>query len=351
MKLLSAMMVLWSGLSVNSSHAIPVGFNQSWFHNDYGSQYLDSRFDRKEVERIFDLSAQSGSDQLRLWFFESADFPMLEWKNRKLIGIKSDYIKNVIETLRIARSRQQRVYMTFLDAHAYRPDLLTFEQLLRLRSIYSARGGAMFLRKAIGPLLTAIEDAGLSDVISRIDVSNEMDAVIKRFGFNGDWRGASRMLCQWRSFIHGYASFAKTPVTFSIRLHPLVELPANLLEDRGPMACADFIDFHSYDDDGRILRCNQLRNYASSGKKPLVLGEFGQSYFNLRYDNDLQSRLTENYIRNAESCGFREALAWRLSDVRPGYNKEARYSYESYGKPRPAFGVIQRHNSSRSNGI
>jgi hypothetical protein len=346
MKLLSAMMVLWSGWSVSDSHAMPVGFNQSWFHNDYGSQYLDSRFDRKEVDRIFDLSSQAGSDQVRLWFFESADFPMLEWKKGKLIGIKPDYIKNVIETLRIARSRQQRVYMTFLDAHAYRPDLLSFEQLLRLRSIYSARGGAAFLRNAIGPLLSAIQDAGLSDVVSRIDISNEMDAVIKRFGFNGDWRGASRMLCQWRSFIHGYSTFSSTPVTFSIRLHPLVELPANLLEDRGPMACADFIDFHSYHDDGRILRCHQLRDFASKGKKQLVLGEFGQSYFNLSYDNVLQARLTENYIRNAESCGFREALAWRLSDVRPGYNKEARYSHEAHGGLRPAFRVIQKYNSS-----
>ena len=347
MKLLGTMMVLWSVLSASSSFAISVGFNQSWFHNDYGSQFLDSRFDRNEVERIFDLSSSAGANNLRLWFFESPDFPMLEWKKRKLVGIRADYIRNVVETLRIARSRNHRVYVTFLDAHAYRPDLLSLEQLLRLRSVYSEKGGEIFLQRAIGPLLSAIETAGLSNVISRIDLSNEMDAVINRFGFDGDWKGASRMLCQWRAFIQRHSSFSSTPVTFSIRLHPLVQLPANLLDDQGPMACGDFIDFHSYDDRGRILRCGELRAYAASGKKELVLGEFGQSYFNLRYDDELQTRLTSNYIRTAESCGFREALAWRLSDVRPGYNKEARYSYESHGVLRPAFRVIQKHNSTR----
>jgi hypothetical protein len=42
-----------------------------------------------------------------------------------------------------------------------------------------------------------------------------------------------------------------------------------------------------------------VRNYANSDKKPVILGEFGQSYFDKRYDDALQARVTENYIRPA----------------------------------------------------
>ena len=340
-------MFVWVALSSMIAHAIPVGFNQAWFHDRYGTQYLDGSYDRNEVERIFDLTQLAGSQNLRLWFFETAGFPMLEWSNDHIQGLKPDFIRNVLDTLRIARSKGIRVYMTLLDGQSYRPDRLKHEELKILKSIYQEEGGAEFLQKALGPLLSAIESEGLSDSVSAIDLSNEMDAVIKRFGFDGNWKGASRMLCQWKSFIQHYPSFSKTPVTFSVRLHPLVSLPLNLLKDHGPMACADYLDFHSYDDRGVILNCNALRKYSISKKKKLILGEFGQDFFNIEYSDEMQTRLTKNYIKNAEACGFEEALAWRLSDIRPGYNKEARYSYESFGKMRPAFGEIQQHNLSQ----
>jgi hypothetical protein len=342
--LLKSILLLWLGMSATFAHAIPVGFNQSWFHNDYAVQYLDGIYDRQEVDRIFDLTSLAGSKTIRLWFFESSDFPMIEWKNGQIVSLRQDYIRNVLETLRLARSKGIRVYMTLLDGQSYRPDVLSSNSLNRLKSIYQQKGGAVFLSKVLGPLLEAIQDAGLGDVIGRIDLSNEMDAVIKRFGFQGNWKGASRMLCQWREFIHGYHAFATTPVTFSVRLHPLVSLPDDVISDHGPMACADHLDFHSYDDQGVIMRCGELREYSKKGKKDLILGEFGQSYFNSNYDDELQKRLTDNYIKNAPTCGFKEALTWRLSDVRPGYNKEARYSFESYGKMRPAFWLIQQHN-------
>jgi hypothetical protein len=342
--LLKFIMLLWLGMGAIASHAIPVGFNQSWFRNDYGVQFLDSHFSKHEVTRIFDWSVEAGSKNLRLWFLESPDFPMLEWSHGQIKGLKPEYIRNVIETLRIARERNVRVYMTILDGQAYRPDLLSASALFRLKTIYSEKGGANFLEKVIAPLLRAIQDAGLSDAISRIDISNEMDSVVKRFGFPNEWSGAARMLCQWRGFIHELSGFAQHPVTFSLRLHRLVPLPANILDDQGPMACADYLDFHSYDDQGRIENCDGLKAFADQRKKDLILGEFGQSYFNHSYDDSLQSRVTGTYLRNASRCGFKEALAWRLSDIRPGYNKEARYSHESHGKMRPAFWLIQKHN-------
>lgn len=330
-----------------NAFAMNIGFNQAWFNNDYALQYLDGHYDRTEVQRIMKLTQDSGAKSLRVWIFESSNFPMLEWVNGKISQPRPDFIRNFLNTLQIAKEHKVKIYMTFFDAHTYRPDQLKGEDLRKLRAVFQEAGSDEFLKKIIAPLLKSIHEAGLSDVISRIDLCNEMDAVINRFGLNYGWQGARRMICQWRSFIQAHEGFKTTPVTISLRLHPVIIHPLNLLSDNGPMACADFFDFHSYSDSGDIYRCQILKKYSSLGKKELVLGEFGQSYLNHRYDDDLQLKNTINYLRNAKYCGFKEALAWRLSDVRPGVNKEARYSFEAYGKLRPAYRVIQEHNSSQ----
>jgi hypothetical protein len=341
-------LLLVSLLTISAfSHAMKIGFNQAWFHNNYASQYLDGSFDESEVDRIFRLTSEAGSKTLRLWFFEGSDFPMVEWKNGEMVGPRADFIKNVLKTLQIAKSYDVKVYMTLLDAHTYRPDKLNRESLRKLRAIFNQKGGALFLTKVIGPLLKAIEESGLSSAIGKIDLCNEMDTVVNRFGFDHGWQGAGKMLCQWRSFIQGYDSFKNIPVTFSIRLHPLLFQPLNLLSDNGPLACADVLDFHSYSDAGTIHKCSQLKRYALKNKKKLILGEFGQSYFTNRYDDNLQYHNTSNYLKSAMECGFSEALSWRLSDIRPGVNKEARYSFEAYGKMRPAYWLIQKHNLNR----
>lgn len=329
-----------------SSFAIPIGFNQAWFNNDYSGQYLDEFYDQEELTRVLNLAQNAGAENLRLWFFESPDLPMLLWKDGQITGVKEDFVKNVIRTLELARVRNIKIYMTFLDAHSYRPDKLSRLELNKLRSIYQQSGGEVFLKNVITPLLTAINSAGLSNTISRIDITNEMDTVVNRFGFTNGWNGANRMLCQWSSFIKRLNGFNSVPITFSLRLHPLLYLPWDLLSDTGPMKCADFLDFHSYANSGKIYRCRSLKHYSQTHKKELILGEFGQSYFNHRFDDYLQEVNTRNYLKSAKECGFSEAFAWRLSDIRPGNNKEARYSFEAFGITRPAYEVIKEYNSN-----
>jgi hypothetical protein len=87
-----------------------------------------------------------------------------------------------------------------------------------------------------------------------------------------------------------------------------------------------------------------LKSYSKLEKKKLILGEFGQGYFTSRFSNSLQWNNTKAYIKNAQYCGFSEAFAWRLSDVRKGANPEARYSFTAFGKMRPAYYLIQKHN-------
>jgi hypothetical protein len=329
-----------------SAQAMNVGFNQAWFKNDYSHQFLDSHYDAVEVERIFKLTHAAGGKQLRLWLFEGAHFPMLRWNENEVQGLTADFIRNFLETLKIAQKYDVKVYMTLFDAHSYRPDKLKWVQLKKLRQFFNPEGGQKFLTRVLRPLFQEIEKQNLSSQISRIDLVNEGDTVINRWGYDLGWKGAEQMICHWRSFIQSIKGFYSTPVTFSLRLHPLVFHPVNLLSDDGPLKCADYIDFHSYSDKGNIYRCGYVKRFSERGVKPVILGEFGQSFFNHRYDDDLHLSNTKNYLETAQACGFSEALAWRLSDVRPGYNKEARYSFEAYGQPRAAYYEIQKHNQS-----
>jgi hypothetical protein len=326
------------------AQAINIGFNQAWFKNNYSTQYLNPQFDAQEVERIFHLAEQAGSQEVRLWFFESSDFPMILIEQKQILNLKTEYIENVIEMLKIAKKHHIKIYMTIFDAHTYRPDLLPKEKLLKLKNLFSEKGTNQFLEKIVHPLFSEIEEQNLGNVISKIDITNEVDAIINRLGFEGGWNGAKRMLCQWKKFLQRYDQFKNIPITFSLRLHPLIFHPKNLLNEDGPLACADFIDFHSYHDQGEIYRCHELKKFSETRSKKLIMGEFGQGFFTRRYSDVLQLMNTFNYLKNLEACGFTEALAWRLSDIREGYNKEARYSFESYGRMRPAYYLIQANN-------
>lgn len=318
------------------SFALNVGFNQAWFHNDYGQQYLDHKYDEQEVERIFSLARSAGSTTVRLWLFESSDFPMLNWDQNKLIGVKPEFIKNFVQTLRIADKHQIKIYMTIFDAHAYAPG----KPFLKIRQFFNPKGTHDFLKLVMQPLMQIIKENQLLHTIEKIDVINEGDTVVNRLGFNTGWAGVKKMLCTWK------AAIPELPITMSVRNHALLHLPFNLFSANGPYACADYYDFHSYSNDGKIHDCSSLKKYADQNLKPMILGEFGQSFFNHAYDDELQLTNTKNFIRNAKKCGFKQALAWRLSDIRPGQNKEARYSFEAFGTTRPAFDVIRENNLS-----
>ncbi|NDG83972.1 MAG: hypothetical protein EBX52_02915 [Proteobacteria bacterium] len=330
-----------------SAHAIPVGFNQAWFRDRYAHQYLDAGYDHAEVERIFHLARSGGARTVRLWFFESLALPMLEWEGDRVKGVRADYVRNVIRMLGAAREQGVQVYMTLLDAQMYRLEQKDESAKARFKKLVAPEGFRDFLEHAVKPLLSAIHQAGLSDRVARVDLMNEGDVLVFRRAFERGWKDAAAFLCQGRGAVRSVPGFEQTPVSFSVRLSMMLPLPLDFLSPQGPMACADFIDFHSYNDEGGIHGCGRLRRHVQSGGKTLILGEFGQSYFNKHFDDALQIANTRAYLRSAEECGFEEALAWRLSDIRPGRNIEARYSFETESGTRPAFEVIRQHSGGR----
>lgn len=335
-------LLLILGLIPTLAIAQQVNFNQAWFHNNYGHQFMSKSFDSYEVNRIFELSHNAGAKSVRLWFFEDARFSMINFKGDKPLSLKPEFIENVIETLQLAKRNDQKIYMTIFDAHQMNPFQYELKNILRMRRLVGGKYAKAFLQNIIRPLMERIKSQGLLSVIERLDVMNEGDTFVNRFGFPLKWVSVKKMLCTWKKEI---ISRFRIPLTMSVRLHPLTPLPFNFFWKRGPMECADFFDVHSYQDAGKIMSCSKLKKVAKW--KEVVLGEFGQAYFNSKYDNELQVKNTKGYIQQAKKCGISSLYAWRLSDIRPGHNKEARYSFEAFGKPRPAYYTIQQHNQNQ----
>jgi hypothetical protein len=308
------------------AHAFKIHFNQAWFKNDYSSFYKTGSFDPNEVQQIMNLAKDAGSDELRLWFFESSVGQMPA----------PSEIQNRIETLRIAKTIGMKVYFTFFDA--WSP--------AQIGPVFTTSGSADFLNKVVIPFFHKIEQAGLTSVISKIDLVNEADALIDRQIIPGGWAELKRFICQWKQSILQVRAFQSTPITVSLRLNQYASLPSDLLDPDGTMACADYYDFHSYHTQGVIDWCDQLRNYSKTNKKLMVLGEFAQGYDAQQFDDQLQLDNVKAYASSVPSCGFVEAFAWRLSDIRPGVNPDARFSFEADGRLRPAYRFIQNWNQN-----
>jgi hypothetical protein len=324
--ILQALGLLSLCLNCSVAHAFKIHFNQAWFKNDYAHFYQTGSFDPNEVQRIMDLAKGAGSDELRLWFFESSVGQ---------VPAPSE-IQNRIETLRIAKTLGMKVYFTFFDA--WSPAAIA--------PVFTEQGSRSYLNNVVIPLFQKIEQAGLANVISKIDLVNEADALIDRKILPGAWDDLKLFICQWKQSIHQVRAFQTTPITVSLRLDQYASLPSDLLDPDGTMACADYYDFHSYHTQGVIDRCDQLRIYSQTRQKQMVLGEFAQGYDAQQFDDQLQLDNVKAYASSAPSCGFVEAFAWRLSDIRPGVNPDARFSYEANGRQRPAYRFIQNWNQN-----
>lgn len=325
-----------------NAFAFNIGFNQAWFHNDYAHQYLE-KYDPVEVERIFSLAQEAGSKTLRLWFFEGAYLPMFEFEGDRPIKLKEQFIVNVIDMLKRAKEYGIKIYFTLWDAHSYLPGKTPPQLLKRFKKLMNEYEQKLFLHFIFVPFLERLKDAGVADAISKIDLVNEGDTLVNRQVYHEGWTSVKYLLCDYKEKVS--RTLPNTKVTFSIRWQQGLPYPGNILMNNGPLECADYFDLHSYTDSGKIYGCGLFERIKSD--KEMILGEFGQSWFNRSYDDELHIRNTKAYIKNAKRCGFTEALAWRLSDVRPGVNPEARYSFYAFGKPRPAFYEIKKSNKKK----
>ena len=222
-----------------------------------------------------------------------------------------------------------RAYVTFFDANMYSNK--PHPQYVRRRNEWwnvlndKYDAGKGFRENVIKPLLEVAR--GYQREIFGFDLINEFNALVKENWFAGGWLGAVKFVRTWREYIKSFGRDFK--VTASFGHHDAVE---HLLNGRLPKDAVDFYDFHAYSDKGDFDKESKLRELAKG--TPIYLGEFGQS--SEAFNNDLQLKVTHAFITRARKVGLAGAFAWRLSDIRPGTNPQARLSYEAFGTWRPA---------------
>jgi hypothetical protein len=319
------------------SYGFIKGFNQAWMKTHYGVQWLDQNYDPKYVETLLKLNKKIDSSILRIWIFEGM---YLEQFDRNPDGtierIKPEILKNLHHFLTRAKANKINIYLTFLDGNAFNkissePDYLdfwwsTFNNL----GLYQQN----FYNKAILPIYDLIRNE-FSNVVTQIDIVNEVNALVNLNIIRTQNEALKKFLCRMSQ---------SSPSSFTASLGWLNAeevFLSGLLND----SCLDFYDIHFYNDFGIIPHCEELKNLSIQGTK-LFLGEFGQS--NFAFDDELQKQITSGFLQNAYQCGFFGAMPWRLEDIRPGYNPEARFSYLAHGKRRPALKTFKKFSSLKT---
>lgn len=330
-------MATWiAGAFVSTAHAgMLKGFNQAWIKTDYGRQWLDGVYDPVEAERLLSLAQAGGSSVVRMWLFEGAEPGSLLWDGHRMVGVRSDAQDHLIDFLKRARSHGQKVYLTLFDSWSKWESHPQIEVRNRWWNLLNQKFGAYeaFFDHVLRPTLQRISREGLLDQIFAVDFMNEWDSLLPRGQFEQSYSSARDLLCR---------------LSRDVRVLPeRVRMSASVILWQGAslglqtaLACMDLLDFHVYDDWASMPGLRSIVARAHRQGIPVVLGEFGQ--LSHAYDDELQARLTQRFLTQAREAGLEAALAWRLSDVRPGNNPEARFSFEAFGRTRPAWDVFRR---------
>jgi len=332
-----------------SAHAeFSVGFNQAWLKNNYARSWTDG-WDEDEARTILRLTAKAGGTVLRMWIFEGLIPGGVAWNNDVAVALDPRVPRNLDRFLTLAREEGVKVAFALFNGNMV-AEMKIENKHLRGRWINLLHeqdgAGVAFRKNVLRPVLDVLRRH--EESIELIDLVNEADALFGK-GFKENildhgWDTVNAFACRWRDFIRNEG--LETPVTVSLGWPGLFPFwPAavdQLLEGRLKTSCVDVFVLHLYNDRGEIPHCKKIAEFRQSTGKKLFLGEFGQSQLNKRYSDSGQTRLTENFIPNARRCGMDGAWAWRLKDERPGDNSEARFSYWTFGGPRPALEAFRR---------
>lgn len=340
------LLMFFMGLGAHAD-ALPsefvTGFNQAWFKDSYSRQWLNGHYEADEARRILDLARDAQTSVVRMWFFEGLDPKGLTRDaSGKFTGVHPELLKNFEQFLHDARERGVRVYVTFFAPLSLST---TNDQSLRKHwlDFLNLRGGVAesFRDHVLPQFLGVIAKPELRSTVFALDLMNEIDHSVGQGLFENAWFGVNAWICKLRSWVKDRVPDLAVTASIGWPWVPFfTRAAADVLLDPNPHpSCVDFFDLHLYNDTGRIPNCEKIREMATREGKKVYLGEFGQ--FSGRFSDSLQSHATRGFLQNAKACGFSGALGWRLSDIRPGYNSEARHSFEAFGKTRPAYEVMR----------
>jgi endo-1,4-beta-mannosidase len=319
-----------------------LGFNQAWIKNNYAHQWIN--YEAKESERILKLASNANATIVRMWLFEGVNPRGVEWTNNFPIGLTTEYLENLEHFIQTAHKYKLKLNFTFFDGNIVMQDNFA-KYKDRWWNLLNDKfqTGEAYLANVIHPILNLLNR--YPNVVTQIDLINEINALngqlaIYPYVFEKSWHGINRFVCQWNAFIKQNIYYP-LQVTASLGWGTAIML---ILSNKLNANCIDFYDIHLYNNEGIIAFCDKLKAFSKRNQKPIWLGEFGQR--SKSFNDELQVKNLQNFISNAKRCGLAGAMAWRLSDVRPGTNPEARFSFEANNQLRPAYYIFQNLNKN-----
>lgn len=316
-----------------------MGFNQGWLPGGYGRQWTEG-WDEAVARRLLASTRRFGGDVLRIWLFEGFDPGAIEWdgdpartawghpaRRRRATGVAPAMLRNLGRFLELCDEEGVQAYLTLFDGNGSMVGYPAAEARREERlDLLGERGalGPSFREAVLGPVLEVVR--AHPGTVYGIDLINEGNALVRQGYFPEGWADAAAFVRRWRAFVRERVD---VPVTMSFGHHDAIH---ELLAGHLPEDAVDFLDLHLYDDHGRIPRGRELA--ALAARVPVVLGEYGQ--LAKRFDDALQVRVMKAFLSEAHRLGLAGAFAWRLEDVRPGFNPEARFSFYAHDAWRPA---------------
>ena len=326
------------------------GFNQAWWRTHYGSQWV-SGWDEAEAQRLVRATRDLGGRVLRVWLFEGLTPEGVVFdhdpaksaygypgRRHRATGLVPEKLAHLGRFLELCEAAGVQAYLTLFDGNVYSfsdpaPEHRRAEWWNLLNELYGA--GDAFREAVLAPVLAVA--AAHPGAVFGVDLINEGNALVSHHWFGGGWRGADAFVARWGGFVRARLA---APVTMSLGHHTAVP---DMLAGHPAPGLVDHYDFHVYDDAGRIPQATAVARLAAT--KPVYLGEYGQRA--KAFDDALQVRALGGFLTEARRLGLAGALAWRLSDVRPGPNPEARFSFEADGAWRPAAAEHRRLSRRR----
>jgi hypothetical protein len=328
-------------LAATPARAFEVGFNQAWIAEAYGRDFTTG-WNPAEVDLMFIRTKAAGATAVRIWLFEGMEKDGVTFSGTRATGLAPGFLANVEWTCQAARRHGVKVYWTGLNGNFpwARGTRWSFIHYNILNDRFGE--GSSFRWRALGPVLDVL--ARYRDTIYAFDLMNEVEGSMSLWMWSNGWDGARKWIRDEAAFVHG--RLPGVPVTASAGWHTAAE---NLVNGKYTGLGLDFYDLHVYNDTGSIPNALGLRMLSWRTATPILLGEYGQK--TERYDDALQRRVTQGFLRNAKSQRFMGAFAWRLDDERPAAPAFVPYhSYTKNDRERPAVADVRAFAAQNTGG-
>ncbi len=280
------------------------GTNLAWFDHNYGHDLGPSHkerwhpsFTEAQCDRYFAALASAGCPLLRVWAFEAQEGLVFDKSDKMVTGLDPLFLANVDKLMQIAAKHRIRLYWSLLN-HL----IATDEDGKHMNILRDDTVRKSYIEKAAVPF---VKHVARHPTFWAVDVINEAEGAVGKINFLSG-RGKFWEGCTWRTmraFIKACASAFHTAVpgikvTATSGWHEHKNL--GRFKDLG----LDFLDWHSYQDDGKLPHVNEL----DLGGLPCVLGECGPK--KKERDDTLTAKNWQTYFSEAWNKGYAGVLSW-----------------------------------------